>query len=32
MIDFTKGFLTAILAIVVIRLGVEVLFSAVGLS
>ncbi len=31
MADFAKGILTAIAAVVVIRLGGEVLFNAVGL-
>jgi hypothetical protein len=31
MVDFVKGLLTAIVAAVVIRLGGEALFSAVGL-
>lgn len=31
MLDLVKGFLTAIIALVVIRLGIEVLFSAAGM-
>ncbi len=31
MIDLMKGILTAIVAVVIIRLGGEVLFQAVGL-
>ncbi len=31
MIDFIKGFLTAVVAVIVIRIGIEMLFRQVGL-
>lgn len=31
MLDFTKGFLTALVALAVIRIGVEALFASGGM-